>query len=269
MNTFVINLDNYKEKFLKQKPILENLGLNVSRFSAINAINNEHLKYKSNIHDLALEYTPNSIIGCGLSHILLAKKIKDLNLDIALIMEDDAFPLVEKEEFNNILKNTIKNISILDKDWDIIQLHSDAVFPTSETYFTHGLVGSTAAYLVSRKGAIKLSNEKVISHMDMQTSLNYNYKKYRVRKNLFWTDESASLNRIQSCNILTNIKAQILTTLIPLRGEKSWHDFLNFKLIKIQNTKDITADDILNYIIIFIFMKFILKELEKRINVKL
>ena len=41
LKTLVINLDDYINNYNKQLPYLENLGLNVERFKAINAIKNE------------------------------------------------------------------------------------------------------------------------------------------------------------------------------------------------------------------------------------
>lgn len=269
MKTFVINLDKSIENFNYQKPILENIGLNIERFKGINAINNEHLEYKNYINNLAIDFSPKGVIGCGLSHILLCEKIKNLNLEIALIMEDDAFPLFNKSEFNNILNTTINDITILDKDWDIIQLHSDALFPTHETYFTHALTGSTAAYLISKKGANKMSKEKVFWHIDVHTSTSRNFKKYRSKYNLFWTQENFSVNRNFSQNFLINIKSQLLTILIPLRGEKTWNDFLNFKIINIPFHKELTADEIINYFIGYLFYKFIIFQINRRINYQL
>lgn len=269
MKTFVINLDKSIKNFEYQKPFLENLGLQVERFNGINALNNDHLDYKNYINELALTFSPKGVIGCGLSHILLCEKIKNLNLDIALIMEDDAFPLFEKKEFNSILKKTINEISILDKDWDIIQLHSDALFPTHDTYFTHTFCGSTAAYLLSRKGAIKMSNEKACWHIDVQTSSNHKFKKYRSKYNLFWTQENYSLNRNFSQNFLINIKSQILSYIIPLRGEKTWQDFLNFKVLNLPSYKELTADEIINLIIGYFLYKFITFQIKRRINYQL
>jgi len=269
MKTFIINLDKSIKNFHYQKPILENIGLDIERFKGINAINNEHLEYKNYIHNLAIHFSPKGVIGCGLSHILLCEKIKNLDLDMALIMEDDAFPLFDKTNFNNILTKTINDITILDKDWDIIQLHSDAPLPTHETYFTHALCGSTAAYLISKKGAIKMSKEKVFWHIDVYTSVNNNFKKYRSKYNLFWTQENFSLNRNFSQNFLINIKSQILTILIPLRGEKTWHDFLNFKVINIPYYKELTADEIINYFIGYLFYKYIIFQIKRRININI
>ena len=42
LKTFIINLNDYIDNYKKQKPYLEELGLNPIRFSGINAIKNEH-----------------------------------------------------------------------------------------------------------------------------------------------------------------------------------------------------------------------------------
>ena len=61
-----------------------------------------------------------------------------------------------------------------DKDWEIIQLHSDAFFPTENTYITHLATGSTAAYLISKKGINKMKDQRVFSHTDfVQQNIRY------------------------------------------------------------------------------------------------
>ena len=86
LKTFVINLDDYKENYEKQLPYLQSLGLNIERFSGINAIKNEHLKpeYKKYISKFALHFTPKSVIGSALSHILCCKHIFDTFINIHL-----------------------------------------------------------------------------------------------------------------------------------------------------------------------------------------
>jgi len=75
-----------------------------------------------------------------------------------------------------------------------------------------------------------MSGEKVGWHIDIHTSCNSKFKKYRSHYNLFWTQENFSLNRNFSQNFLINIKSQLLSLLIPLRGEKSWQViFLKFQ----------------------------------------
>jgi GR25 family glycosyltransferase involved in LPS biosynthesis len=76
------------------------------------------------------------------------------NPNYFLIMEDDVFPLYDKEEFYEKLNKTLYDIQILDSNWEIIQLHSDGIMPTIETYSTHIGSISAAAYLISKK-AIK------------------------------------------------------------------------------------------------------------------
>jgi len=271
MKTYVINLDKYINHFNKQKPVLESVGLDVERFPGINAIENEHLKYKKHIYKSAILFTPKSTIGCSLSHILLAQHIlkyppiQEGDKSCVLIMEDDAYPL-EKEPaiFQEKLKTAIDNIHILDSKWDIIQLHSDFVFPSNKTYSAHPLCGSTAAYLISYRGLIKLANLKTISHIDMHTSFSLNFKKYRIKENLFWTDEKHSINRIDRKNFFIKFKHNILTRFIPLRGEKTWENFLSFKLLRVPVIgKEFTPDQLMNYLIgYFIVKKLLYKKLK-------
>ena len=266
LKTLVINLEDYIINYNKQLPYLENLGLKVERFKAINAIKNEHLNpiYKPYISKFALNFQPKSVIGCALTHILSAKHIYDNNLndyDYFLIMEDDAFPCYNKDEFYRLLNKSLNEIQILDKNWDIIQLHSDAFFPNTETYNTHYACGSTAAYLISRKGLEKSLDIKVYSHADFIQHNFLKFNKYRVKSNLFWTDEKHSVNRVidtglgfynlslsAKSNIIEFINKFILS--IPLRGEKTYSHFLEFKIIKLPYFhKEYTANEVIDYLL--------------------
>lgn len=274
VKTFVVNLEDYKENFDEQKPYLEHVGIVPERFSAINALKNEHLHYKDFIAKYALYFTPKSTIGCGLSHVLLAHHINNIyiksgkcNDKYFLIMEDDAFPVEKynnKIDFLTTCNTTINEIEILDPNWDIIQLHSDALFPTHSTYHTHFFCGSTAAYLISRKGIDKMTNEKVTNHVDFFTQNFIKYNKYRSRYNLFYTDEQQSLNRKKNNYYSVNIKKSILQKMIPLRGEKDWGHFLNFKIIRLPLLNhDLTGNEILDYLAVILLIKFSLKHIKK------
>ena len=274
LKSFVINLDDYKKNYDKQSSFLQDIGLYAERFIAINAIKNEHLekKYSKYISNFAIHFTPKSVIGCALSHTLCCKYIYDNyfynnNYDYFLIMEDDAFPKYNKEEFLYKLNKSLQDIEILDKNWEIIQLHSDAFFPTENTYIAHYICGSTAAYLISKKGILKSINEKVISHADFIQHNFIKYNKYRVKQNLFYTDEKNSLNRVYSnkynfYKISVEIKSKILEYLkIPLRGEKKYNNFLEFKLLKFPYfDKEYTANEIIDYLLLgFLVKKYYLK----------
>ena len=103
----------------------------------------------------------------------------------------------------------------------------------------------------------------VMSHIDFHTSSSIKFKKYRSKTNLFWTDEELSINRINNNTILLKLKSYILTKLIPLRGEKTWDNLLNFKILRIPGIdKEFTANQLSNYIIAFIiFRKYYTKSL--------
>jgi hypothetical protein len=273
LKTLVINLDDYISNYNNQLPYLEKLGLKVERFKAIDAINNEHLNpaYKKYISNFASNFQPKSVIGCSLAHILCAKYIYENyfnDYEYFLIMEDDAFPSYNKQDFYNLLNKNLNEIQILDINWDIIQLHSDAFFPNYDTYNTHYICGSTAAYLISRKGIKKTLNNKVYSHADFIQHNFLKFNKYRVKSNLFWTDEKNSLNRVINkhygfYNLSLYTKTKIIEFInkfivsLPLRGEKTYTHFLEFKIIKFPYLiKEFTANEVLDYLLgLMIFKK--------------
>lgn len=282
LKTFVINLDDYKENYNKQLPYLENLGLKIERFSGINALKDEHLKaeYKEYISSFAFNFTPKSVIGCALSHILCCKHIYENYIinessyggktPYFLIMEDDAFPKYNKLEFYKRLNKTIEDIEILDSNWEIIQLHSDFIYETKETYNVHLVCGSTAAYLISINGIKKTINDKIYSHIDFFQHNFIKYRKYRTKENLFYTNEKESLNR--NINETKNFKYYSLyfksyllevinkyTNLLKLRGEKSYANFLEFKILKLPYfKKEYTANETIDYLLgLFLTSKII------------
>ena len=286
LKTFVINLNDYKSNYDKQLPYLETIELKVERFVGINAIKNEHLnpEYKEYISKFAFNFTPKSVIGCALSHMLCCKHIYDNYIinessygdktPYFLIMEDDAFPKYLKTEFYENLNKTIYEIQLLDPNWEIIQLHSDAFYPTQETYFTHFACGSTAAYLISKNGIIKNLKSKILSHMDFIEHNFIKFRKYRAKENLFYTNEKNSLNRninktknlsYYSLYTKTNILEFInkYTNIFKLRGEKSYANFLEFKMLKLPYfKKEYTANELIDILFGFFLMKKTIKYLK-------
>ena len=277
LKTFVLNLDDYISNYTKQLDYLLKLGLNVERFSGTNALKNEHFKpeYQQFISNYAKNFAPKSVIGCSLSHILCCKHIKSNYFEkpndpmpYFLIMEDDAFPLYNKEEFYERLNKSIYEIQLLDSGWDIIQLHSDCILPTKDTYNTHIACGSTAAYLISVNAINKTLNSKIYGHLDFIQHNFIIYNKYRTKENLFYTNEKTSLNRIEVKSKLNYkyyslfLKSKFFellnyyTHIIPLRGEKKYQHFLEFKLLKEPFfDKEFNANDLLDYLCIFIILR--------------
>ena len=287
LKTYVINLDDYESNYTKQLPHLLKIGLHVERFSGVNAIKNEHFKpeYQQYISSYAKKFAPKSVIGCGLSHILCCKHIKSNYFENTndpipyfLIMEDDAFPLYNKEEFYELLNKSIYEIQLLDSNWEIILLHSDGFFPTKNTYNTHSYVsGSTAAYLISLNGINKTLNSKIYNHIDIVMHNFITFNKYKTKENLFYTNEKDSLNRIEVKSKLNYKYYSLLlkskfcellnkyTHIIPLQGEKKYQHILEFKVLREPLfDKEFTNNDLLDYLLAFIIIsKFLIK---KKIN---
>lgn len=273
LETYIINLHNYIDNYIKQKPFLESIGLTPHRFIGVNATQNEHLysNYRKHISNFTLEFTPKSVIGCGLSHILCCKHIYNNILSnckdntFFLIMEDDAYPKYDKKIFYDLLNKNLNDIILLDPNWEIIQLHSDGFINTNKTYITHYFCGSTAAYLISKKGIEKMSNAHIKGHLDFVTQNFISFRKYRVKDNLFYTDEKHSLNRVISnkinlYNLSLYLKSKIIEKFgIKIRGEKSFSNYLEFKLIKLPFfKKEYTANEFIDILLgLFVIKKLI------------
>ena len=286
MKAFIINLDRSINNFNKQKPYLEKIGLDINRFKAIDASKDEHLKYIDSKKKLLLEVIPKSTIAISLSHILLSQFILDkINSgdykdNYYLIMEDDAYPFdyYNKNNFNQEIKNLIENINIIDKNWDFIQLHSDGIndcVGECKTYninfFLSG--GSAAAYLISINGLKKLSLEKnFYFHLDVYTSINKKYRKYKVKKNIFYTDENLSGNRSNENNLSLLIKKNLLEQTLTLRGEKKWNHVLNYNILKFNNN-NISLNTIIDIVLIsiicfLVLLSFIIYKNKKHLKFK-
>jgi GR25 family glycosyltransferase involved in LPS biosynthesis len=275
LKSFTINLDDYKINYDKQAAELLKLGLVSERFSGVNALKDEHFKtsYKKYVSNFALNYTPKSVIGCALSHIMCCKYIyknyikkqkahkqqQQHNPTYFLIMEDDVFPLYDKDEFYEKLNKTLYYIQILDSNWEIIQLHSDGIMPTIETYSTHIGSISAAAYLISKKAIKKTLKSKIYSHIDLIHHNFINYNKYRAKENLFYSDEKTSLNRIVSYRLSSYsllLKSKLFefinyyTNIIQLRGEKKFLHYFEYKVFKEPFfNKEFNTNDIIDYFI--------------------
>lgn len=213
---YVINLDGHEKNFEKQKPLLVEEGIEPVRFRGVNAKKDEHLDYKDDVTKWCFNTCPKSVIGCGLSHVLLAQSLRDQGVPLALVLEDDAFPKV-----CDVLAHIQKTIQEVPEDWEIIKLHCLMCVDGSVKNY---IGGSSAAYLINASGIEKLSNMKVNFHIDSQMTFS-NIKIYKSRYNLFWTDEKTSTNRGNDVPFLRSVKTS--------SGEQSWSQVLSFYVFRI------------------------------------
>lgn len=199
IDIFIINLENQKSRLTRTMNELKKCNINDDNIYRFNAVNGKQLNFikNDNIHPICNLICTDSMKGCGLSHINLSKLLYKKKYDYALVLEDDV--KIEKCKLNNILNNIINRFNNIDINWDIILLFYQG-FCTENKKTTNKLCGSTAAYLISNNGMKKLSNIKLLYHIDyIRNSSNFNTY---VGPLLFRTYDPKFENKILNYNIL-------------------------------------------------------------------
>jgi Glycosyltransferase family 25 (LPS biosynthesis protein) len=86
---FVMNLERSTDRWAYAKRQMENAGLDVERFDAIDGrvLSNEQLKEVST--NMAMYLQPRGVLGCYLSHRRFWQMVVDMNYESAIIFEDD------------------------------------------------------------------------------------------------------------------------------------------------------------------------------------
>jgi GR25 family glycosyltransferase involved in LPS biosynthesis len=217
---------------------LESIGLNPIKFQGVNAMKDEHLKYSEKIHVFCKYFCPKGMVGCGLSHILLAEKLHKENVSIALVLEDDAYPKVSRLDLEEI-------IASVPDDWEIIKLHCDLY--CKDGSYDNEMNSSTACYLINIKGMKKLSSFKVHHHIDGQINWS-DMKVYKSKYNMFMTDESTSTLRDTE-----NVHWASYFTKKPTSGEKNTNAIYQSKVFRLLNTEYTVGDMLDMGCIMFIF----------------
>ena len=213
-------------------------GIFPKRFKGIDSKLGEHLGYSNHLTGTCKDSCPDGLVGCGLSHILLAKKLYDQGSQLVLILEDDAYPLVD-----DLNKEIQKVISETPSDWDIIKLHCD--FCQNGT--SDPLGGSAAAYLVNKSGLEKIHKMKLDWHFDLQILAHPNLNVYKSNENLFWADEKKSDNRDSTSTFIGKIFNFNET------GQKTTDDVMSYKLFKFMG-HEVTGWNLFYFSIIIILL---------------
>ena len=188
MECYYINL---KKDTSRNKDVVKQLSkindIQINRFEAIDgkSIMKKLDIYNDNLSNFTKLLGTPKIIGCGLSHILLAKQILKShgdNKNYYLICEDD---IIINDSYtgnvSNFLKETVNNINNIDENWDIIKLHSI----TFKLFDKQIVQGSAACYLVSLNGLKKLSKMNLQYHIDIQ--INNGFNVHDVENDIFHT----------------------------------------------------------------------------------
>lgn len=215
-NTYIINLKRDYERYVILKDRLEKIGITPTRYDAIDGKNIPE-KYNSDLTYLSGIFSTDTMKGCGLSHLDVIRNFynNDPN-DYALILEDDAIPL-----FND--KEKIEELVQKYNDYDCILLYTQGI---------RLFYGSTAAYIITKKGAEKVLKYKLPPiHVDAHLwyVCNLKIKNLMIDEGiqLFSTDEKKSYTRRGKNN------SCIMDKIIPIYGNLNFFDYLEFRLFKI------------------------------------
>lgn len=227
IKSYVISLDKYRDKYAKLKKDIAHYDIHTNHF---NAIWGKKLKqeYINTITDPSVQYSicegrslDNQIgtigaVGCSLSHIELWNQLVDSDEDMWFILEDDCYPKYKMYSVHD-LNTYINTVHALDPNWDMIYMgwvkptfgdgyNKDILMdkPTDTTnsigsiYKVNSFTHRTHAYIINRKGAIKLLKnafpiihqiDSYISFMCMHRDFNAyrNSIKYMEQRNLSGT----------------------------------------------------------------------------------
>ena len=193
---------------------------------------------EDNVGYVCKETCPDSVIAIALSHKKVAKIILDSGVDYALVLEDDATPI--NDGFHEKLQRTLTEVP---KDWDIIQLHCHGAYCEKGSNKISGYDASFAAYLLSRSGAQKMLDLLIKNHIDIQTSNDLKFKKFKSKTDLFTTDETDSTNRYTDVTLSMELK-MLFMNLIKTR--KNNIAFLQSNYLKLFGFT-FTIDETINF----------------------
>ena len=169
---FIINLDKDVERLNSSYKQLNNYNItNYERYQAVNGA-------ESNIYELDTYTTKigkliasKSMIGCGISHINIWKRIIKEGINKCLILEDD-FILVDNflNKFNNIIKKSPAEYDILFLSSNIIHNKNLKLYDIDDYFYKQLLISQTVGYIITIEGAKKILKylNKVSYHIDFE-----------------------------------------------------------------------------------------------------
>lgn len=231
VDIYVINLDKDTERLQNLKKNMNQY--NFTRIKAIYGKEEDITKYNE-IFYTSKYLVPKNVIASGLSHRKALKTfIETSNKDYAIIIEDDGIPTniqTLDSDINEIFETA-------PKDWDMIKLdflpnlHKD-----SYTKYPTILITS---YLITKKGAEKFLENKLVHFLDFDINFYYNLNLYNHKKILFyqdWNNDNSSTLHVSGNNY--NPLSHI-------------NDGMNVKVLRIGDY-DIILSDLLLILILFI-----------------
>lgn len=159
-------------------------------------------------------------IACGLSHRLIYQKMVDNDIEVALVLEDDAW-------FDSQLLGLLSQLNYLDEDWELLLLgYHKQTAPRSFWYKkkikdniirrTAGIVAGTHGYCITNNGAKKM--------------LKHTKKISKPIDNYIGNSEYSNLYVLQNCVVLLDNKLHLLSAIGDDREDNCQENYSKFKL---------------------------------------
>ena len=172
---FIINLDKDNERMSSSIHQLEKYDItNYERYAAIygsKLSNDEVNNITTNIGKLLAS---RGMIGCGISHINIWKKIVKDGIKKTLILEDD-FILKDDflNKFNNVINKSPNIYDIIFLSANIIHNKHLKLYDIDDNYYKQLFISQTLGYIITLEGAQKILNyiNKVSYHIDVDLCL--------------------------------------------------------------------------------------------------
>lgn len=182
---YIINLKNEQERRERTVSEMMRAGYSLADIHVFEAVlvpqpeeGNGTLKSESTslegIHPVCRMFCTAKMIACAQSHRKLASLLSAAKIPCTLVLEDDVRILAGgvTDNFPKTLEWVREGIETIDTEWDIILLfHQGPCGAATPGSRVSSLCGSTAAYLVSHRGAQKLERSMVYYHADLQRNI--------------------------------------------------------------------------------------------------
>jgi len=259
-NVYIINLDRSTNRLKNIKNNFKHSDIyhKLKKFKAIDykILPTSLVQQKTNF--ITRNFLPKSAIAIALSHIQLSNYIyKNDPHPFALILEDDIKPLKNQlyDEIIEIAKSSHY------PNWDIIRLHCIGFHDSGHKYKSLKskiFSGSAASYLISKNGQLKMSNENIKYHIDIQQNFNKNLKIYREPNKKLFTVSIKDSGSTQVNLNTTKTHKYFINQNIPL-------DYgLGFPIAKLPIIeKNIEIKNIIQFLIFIIL--FVIYKIKKKI----
>lgn len=193
--TYYITLNRTPDNEINLLDELNRTDLTYERWEGVDCNNINQNLIDMHITTIGNIICPPKTKAIALSHITLNKHLyENTDLSYALVLEDDVILNENRSDYSDMIEKLIVEIETNMPNWDLIQLHSMGFYKYK---------GSTASYIVSRRGMKKISEMKICYHIDCM--LNNGFNRHIFNNKFFTTRDKLvkynnPINNIVLCN---------------------------------------------------------------------